>query len=199
MAKMDELKWVRVFTPMHIPRYLVEQIKKKDYTIEDFYKFHDANTLRPSPTGPTLNPLSHLYVLADPEYQTKGFVWMTVDPLSKDIVIQTYSVDKEYWKGGGAVDKLCEHVKDIRRKAHLNKIYWITDYPRHSQRHGFKQSKSVLMEFVEDDNGEDTLRGINTRAEHRSVDSSTTTVSEQHTGGTDGSCAGSVQPVSAAV
>ena len=150
MNKMDELRWVRVFTPTHIPKYLVEQIKKRDYSVEDFFKYHDSICLRQGKEGPTLNPYSHLYVMANPENLTKGFLWLAIDPLSKDIVIQTYSVDKDYWKEGGAVDKLATFVKEFRSNGDLNKIYWITNYPGHSMRHGFKRSKSVLMEYNEE-------------------------------------------------
>jgi len=151
MSKMDDLNWIRVFTPTHIPNYLVEQIKKRDYEVEDFYKFHSVACLRNTKEGMTLNPFSHLYVLANKDHFTKGFLWLTIDVLSKDIVIQTYSVDKEYWKAGGAVQKLCDFVKEMRRKAKLKKVYWITDYPLHSKKHGFKSSKSVLMEYSEEE------------------------------------------------
>ncbi len=148
---MDELRWIRVFTPSHIPTRLVEQVTNRDYSVEDFFKYQELTCLRQTPEGPTLNPLSHLYVLADDENMTQGFLWFTVDPLAKDLVVQTYSVDKDYWGGGKAVAKLADHIKEIRKKANLNKVYWVTDYPKHSMRYGFKRSDSVLMEYTEED------------------------------------------------
>jgi hypothetical protein len=148
---MNDLRWIRVFTPLHIPKHLVEQVRDRDYSVDDFYTYHEINCLRDTDQGPTLNPLSHLYVLADKENIIKGFLWFTVEALSKDIIIQTYSVEKEYWNQGQAVKKLADHVKDIRKRASLQKIYWITNYPKHSERYGFKRSDSVLMEYAEKD------------------------------------------------
>ena len=149
----NDLRWVRVFTPTHIPRTLVEQVKERDYTVEDFYKYQDINCLRMTPEGPTLNPLNHLYVLVDKENLTKGFVWFTIDTLSKDICIHTFSVDKEYWFQGKAVEKLATFIKDFKEKSGLNKVYWITNYEKHSIRNGFTKSKSVLMEYTGEEDG----------------------------------------------
>lgn len=150
MSKMEELRWVRVFTPTHIPKSLVEQIKKRSYSVEDFYKYQESVCVRQTAEGPTFNPLSHLYVLATDDHLVKGFVWFIIDALTKDLVLQTYSVDKEYWKEGGAVTKLADFLKEFRRKASLNKVYWVSDYEKHSLRHGFKRSKSILMEYSEE-------------------------------------------------
>jgi len=38
-----------------------------------------------------------------------------------------------------------------KTKANLNKVYWVTSCPRHIKRHGFKESKSILMEYSQDD------------------------------------------------
>lgn len=147
MKKIDELRWVRVFTPTHIPHYLVEQVRDRDYSVEEFFKYHQINCMTQGEKGIVLNPFNHLYVLADKENKVCGMLWFSVDPLSKDILIQTFSMDKEYWGKGQAVKKLTEHIKEIRIKANLNKIYWVTNYPKHSERYDFKRSKSILMEY----------------------------------------------------
>lgn len=158
---IDELRWIRVFTPSHIPPKYIDQVPHRNYAVADFYRFQEGLCLRSTPEGPTLNPLSHLYVLANEENETKGFLWFTVDPLTKDIAIQTYSVDNQYWGKGQAVEKVSTLLKEIRKKANLNKIYWITNIPKHSIRYGFKPSKSVLMEYSEEHDGTD----INGRSE----------------------------------
>ena len=147
MKKIEELRWVRIFTIEHLPNYLVEQVRHRTYSIEEFYKFQQLNLLMQGEEGIKLNPFNHIYILADKENLVKGFAWITIDPLSKDIFIQTYSVDKEYWGRGQAVKKLADHIKDLRVKAKLNKIFWLTPYPKHSMRYGFKASKQVLMEY----------------------------------------------------
>lgn len=155
-ADINELRWVRLFTPIHIPKYLIEQISKRDYEIEDLYHYMEINCLRPTKDGPTLNPLFHLWALVHPDNIVKGFLWFIIDALTKDIVIQIYSVDSNYWGCKGAVMKLADHLKEIRKKAQLNKIYWITKFPKHSNKYGFKPSKSILMEYnEEEENGTD--------------------------------------------
>lgn len=147
MSNIEELRWVRCMTSDIIPHYLIEQVRHRDYSVEDFFRYHQINCMTQTEEGIKLNPFSHLYVLANKENQVKGVLWFSVDPMTKDLIIQTYSVDKEYWNKGQAVKKLADHIKEIRKKAKLNKIYWVTDYPKHSQRYGFKVSKSILMEY----------------------------------------------------
>jgi len=149
MSKMDDLRWVRAYTSAFIPKYLIEQIKKRDYEVDKFLQYQEK-------LCSSKNPLSHLYVLANPDNLVKGFLWLTIDPLTGNILIQTYSVDKEYVKDGKAVEKLKEFILSFKDKGNFNKVYWLTAYPKHSLKHGFKKSKSVLMEYDEKiDNNED--------------------------------------------
>lgn len=147
MKKIEDLRWVRVFVPDHVPHYLVEQVRDRDYSVEEFFKYQQLNCMMQGENGVGLNPFNHLYVLPDKENQVKGMLWFTVDALSKDILIQTFSMDKEYWGKGQAVKMLAEHMKEIRNKGKLNKIYWVTNYEKHSMRYGFCRSKSILMEY----------------------------------------------------
>ena len=156
---VEDLKWIRVFTPIHIPKYLVEQVRDRDYSVEDFFKFQENACITMNESGPGLNPLNHLYVLANDENLTKGFLWFTIDVLSKDICIQTFSMDKDYWFKGKAVEKLTKFIKEFLKKSGLNKVYWITNYEKHSMRHGFKRSRSILMEYKEEDCGKNINAG----------------------------------------
>ena len=194
-----DLKWIRVFTPIHIPRYLVEQIKDRDWTVDDYIKYHELNCLTETDGSPSLNPFSHLYVLVNEENITKGFLWFTVEPLSKNIFIQNYSIDKEYWCKGYAVEKLAEHVKFIQKKGKLNKIFWVTNYPKHSQKYGFKQSKSVLMEYTEDQDGQNNDGRGYTREKHLDANSGAATVSQQCAGRSGGPSGASISAVLATV
>ena len=144
---IDKLKWIRVFSPVHIPKYLVEQVRDRDYSVEDFYKYQELHCLVQKKDGPTLNPFNHLYVLADQENIVQGYLWFCIDSLSKDVLINTFSIDKAYWNQGKAVKKVSEHVKELLKKLKLKKVYWLTNYPKHSERYGFKRAKSVLMEY----------------------------------------------------
>lgn len=156
---IDDLRWVRVFTPAHIPKHLVEQVRDRDFSVEDFYKYQEINCIMETDDGPILNPMSHLYVLADKENIIRGFLWLTIDALAKDICIHTYSVEKNYWEPGKAIRKVAAHVHEILTKANLNKVYWVTNCPRHIKRHGFKESKSILMEYSQDDEKNKKIQG----------------------------------------
>jgi len=145
--KLDELRWVRIFTPDHLPHYLIEQVRNRNYSIEEFFKYQQLNLLVQSENKIALNPFNHLYVLVNPENLVKGFLWFTIDALAKDIFIQTYSIDKEYWYKGYAVKKLADKVMEVHEKAQLNKIFWANPYPKHAERYGFKRSKNILMEY----------------------------------------------------
>ena len=144
---------MRIFTPDHIPEYLIDQVRDKDFTTQQFYDFQKICCIRQTEDGPILNPLNFLYVLANKRKEPKGFLWGQVDPLSKDFVIQTYSVDKEYWGNGKAVKLLQEKIKEILKECSLNKVFWITNFPKHSEKYGFKRSKGVLMEYKEKEDG----------------------------------------------
>lgn len=175
---MEKLRWVRIFTPLHIPKYLVEQIKEKDFTIEDFYRYHEINCLIQNQKQVELNPFSHLHVLVDEENITKGFVWFTIEPLTKNLIIQNYSIDKAYWNKGQAVKKLSDYILEYQNKGAIKKIFWITNYPRHSEKYGFQKSKNVLMCYEGKENGNEqhlrgteqpTIRRYPESGEHRTI------------------------------
>ena len=65
-------------------------------------------------------------------------------------------MNKEYWGRGEAVKRLSSFMKDVLKNLKLKKIYWLTNYPKHSERHGFKRARSVLMEYTEEEDGKDT-------------------------------------------
>lgn len=144
---IEDLKWVRIFDPIHIPKEYIDQIKHKEFTTEKFYKFISSICLVSKENGVVLNPLNLLFVLVDDNNRTKGVLWMVIDDLANALVINTFSVDKEYWGNGAAVNFLKEKAIEIKEKENLDKIYWITRSPKHSEKFGFKRSKQTLMEY----------------------------------------------------
>ena len=123
-------------------------MRDREYSVDDFFKYQNLNCLMSGKDGPTLNPFNHLYALVDPENNVQGVLWFVIDPLSKNMVINTYSIHKDYWGKGRAVKRLESHVKEIMKKLKIDKVFWLTNYPKHSQRYGFKRSRSVLMEYT---------------------------------------------------
>lgn len=148
LNKIDELEWIRIFDPYLIPQYLVEQIKERFFSTERFYKHQKMVCLLNEHGNLTLNPLNLLFVLVDKEHVIKGFFWGVVDPLSNALVINSFSMDDSYWGEGKSVRLLEAKAKEIQEGAELDKIYWITRCPKHSEKYGFKRSKHVLMEYT---------------------------------------------------
>jgi len=150
--KIEELKWVRLLSPVHIPRYLIDQVRDKNYDTDDFIKYQELNCLVADNQGFKVNPFNHLYALVDNGNLVKGFLWFVIEPLTKDLLVNTFSMDKEYWFGGYAMKKASDHIKDLMKKMKIKKCFWSTNYPKHSERQGFKRSRSVLMEYALDEN-----------------------------------------------
>ena len=144
---IENLKWVRIFDPVHIPKEYIDQIKHKEFTSEKFYEFISSICLISNENGSVLNPYNLLFVLVDDNNRTKGVLWMVIDALANALVINTFSVDKEYWGNGVAVNFLKAKAIEIQQKESLDKIYWITRSPKHSEKFGFKRSKNVLCEY----------------------------------------------------
>lgn len=149
------LRWVRIFDPVHIPKKYIEMIKDRDFSVEKFYTYQKHACLIHTPEGQQLNPLNLLYVLADEENVVKGVCWMVVDALCDALVINTYVVDKEYWKSKKCVQILQDKALEIKEGAKLERIYWITPSAKHSENHGFKRCRQVLMEYKTE------IKGIN--------------------------------------
>jgi hypothetical protein len=149
----DDLRFIRVFTPMHVPKELIEQIRDRDYEVEDWYKYQEMICTKNTPQGPVINPLSMLYVVADEGNKVVGMMWCILEVLEKKLIVQTFSMNKKYWLKGKAVTLVSKKAKEIAKECNLKKIVWCTNYPKHSERYGFKRSKSVLMEYQEVEDG----------------------------------------------
>lgn len=144
MSDLNHLRWLRVLQPSIIPKYLIEQIKHRDFDVEKFYKFQEGICLYANGTP---NPANLLYALLDPENVVKGMAWMTINELTDELFVCNYSVDRDYWFQGKAVEKLTHHVKDILNKLQLKRAIWANRYPKHSERNGFKRCRDVLMMY----------------------------------------------------
>lgn len=150
---LDSLNWLRLPSPIFIPRYLVEQIKHKDFSVEDFYDYNKVNCIYKEGEIICWNAFNHLYALFDEDEEVRGFLWFIVSPLTKFIDIQSYSVDKEYWGDGSAMKKVTEFFTTFMNESKLEKVQWITNRPKYFEKYGFKRSKFSLMEFKRKING----------------------------------------------
>ena len=122
-----------------IPRYLVEQITDRQYTIEDFYSI--GNVLQ-------ADPLQQVYVLLNDDRLVKGFLWFHVIPFTRSIFVNAFSVDPEYRDGeGGPLRYAVELLKSIYDRLKLTgSIRFTTTFPEYYEKHGMRKSKFVSME-----------------------------------------------------
>lgn len=145
--EFDKLKFMRVFTPDHIPRELVEQIKDRYFETDDLYTYLRAICLTGTNDGPKVNPFCHLYVIADEGNHVVGFAWFEINLLSKSIFLNAFSMDNKYWFKGKAVGFIKDFLLKQLDKMKLKRAFWSTRYPKHGEKNGFKRSKNILMEY----------------------------------------------------
>lgn len=155
MKPLSDLRWVRLFDPLLIPKGLLEQINGRDFEIEDFIKYQQSVCAEIKDGTLHLNPYNLLFVLADPDNRIQGVVWLTIDGLTKSLNINIFSLSPEYWHRGQCVELLKNKCLEIMKGAELKKIRWCTKAPKHSKKHGFKESRQVLMEYTEEEDGRD--------------------------------------------
>lgn len=179
---VSKLKFVRIFDPVHIPVELVEQVRDRKYSVEKFYDYQSIVCLSKTENGIVINPLNLLFVIVNEAKKVVGFLWAVISPLTQDLVINNFSMHKDYWGKGKAVELIQGKCKEILQQSGLNRIYWITNYPKHSERYGFNRSKGVLMEYnLGAENGRYILRKrCEANGDSQPADSSTTGISEQH-------------------
>lgn len=142
-----ELSWVRIIDPIHIPDVYIEQIKDRDFSVENFKKYQKSICVEIKNGQLIINPFNLLFVLVDQEKQVKGFAWLVIDALCNALVINSFSMDNDYWGNGKCIQLLEDKAKEIQEGGKLDKVYWITRCPKHSQKYGFKRSKNILMEY----------------------------------------------------
>jgi len=145
-VQFHELNFVRIFDPIHIPAYLIEQIKDRNFDADKFYSYQKMFCLLQTAEGPKFNPTNLLYVLINERLrQVKGVLWMVVDLLNNSLNINLFSVDREYWQRGDAVRLTTAHSKKVMKDLSLKRIVWVSKNPRFFEATGFKRSKDAVM------------------------------------------------------
>lgn len=137
-AKLDALKFVRLKIPRLIPIDLIENVKGRTFTPEEFYRYQEMQID---------NPFNYLQALIDENKKIHGYLWMEVNPLDISMFVNTFSVDKEYWGKGEAIAKAIEFLRDLKDRIKCPRCYWITTNEKFFKKHGFKKSNQILMEY----------------------------------------------------
>lgn len=136
--KLSGFTFVRLKLPRLIPQELIELVKGKTFTPEQFYKYQEEQA------G---NPYNFLFALIDQEKKIQGYIWSETNALDGSLFVNTYSVRKEYWNKGDAIPKAIEFLKELKKKTGAKKVFWVSTNDKFYVKHGFKRSKNVLLEY----------------------------------------------------
>lgn len=123
-----------------IPLTLIESVKGRTFTPEKFYKYQE-DQIRYENEG------NLLYALTSPKKKIEGYLWAEVSQFDNSLFINTFSISKDYWFKGKAIPKVIEFLDQVKVKHKSPKVFWISTNARFFEKHGFKRSKNVLMEF----------------------------------------------------
>lgn len=135
---IDSLSFVKLKIPRLIPIELIESVKGRTFTPEQFYKYQESQID---------NPYNYLFVLIDNVKKIHGYLWAEVNILDSSLFVNTFSISKDYWGKGQAIPKVIEFLRTLKQKVKAPRVFWISSNERFFLKHGFKRSKNVLMEY----------------------------------------------------
>lgn len=138
---LSDLTFVKLKFPRCIPKQLIESVKGRTFTPEQFYRFQE---------GQSHNPKNFLYGLVDENKVIHGYLWAEKNYLDDSLFINTFSITKEYWNKGEAINKAIEFVSDLKINTGAARVFWVTTNDKFFSKKGFKKSKNVLMEYNSD-------------------------------------------------
>lgn len=134
------LAFIRLKVPRLIPQELIENVKGKTFTAEQFYRYQEE--VRDCEG-------SFLFVMVDEKKKIKGFIWAELNRMDGSLFVNTLSVTKEFWHKGKMMEIVEEFLRDLQKKYKCPKVFWLTQNPKFFEKHNWKRSKNVLMEYSE--------------------------------------------------
>ena len=129
---------MRLRIPRLIPIELIEAVKGRTFTPEQFYQYQESQID---------NQFNHLFALVDDRKVIHGYLWAEMNVLDNSLFVNTFSVAKEHWGKGKAVPKVMEFLSELKKKLNAPRVFWITTNEKFFLKHGFKRSKNILMEY----------------------------------------------------
>src|SRR5690349_8902637 len=133
IPNLDNLTFVRLKLPKLIPYELIDNVKGRTFTPEQFYKFQEEQID---------NPYNHLYALIDEKKKIHGYLWAEVNILDGSLFVNTFSISKEHWGKGKAMPMAIEFLKILKEKTKAPRVFWITTNEKFFVKQGFKRSKN---------------------------------------------------------
>lgn len=135
--EVDYLDFAKLRIPRLIPLDLIENVKGRTFSAEQFYKYQEAQVD---------NPYNHLYALLDDKKKIQGYLWAEMNILDDSLFVNTFSICKSLWGKGKAIPKVIAFLNDLKKKTKAPRVFWITTNEKFFLKHGFKKSKNILME-----------------------------------------------------
>ncbi len=137
-SNIDCLEFVRLRIPRLIPIHLIENVKGRTFTPDQFYCFQESQID---------NPDNFLYALIDDQKKIKGYLYAFKEALDGSLFINTFSIDKDYWGKGHAIDKVIGFLRQLVAKIKAPQVFWLTTNEKFFLKKGFKRSKISLMQY----------------------------------------------------
>jgi len=143
MKKGTGLRYTPVNDAALLPRYLIEQIKPAVPDIDRLY-----NVLKAASSSESFWSINFIGVFADHEHIIKGFMWFTLNPITRVLHCHMLSVDKEY-QNRGILSEAKNIGKKLMREVGAAKLTLATRSPKAFERVGLKRSEMTVMELEE--------------------------------------------------
>lgn len=136
--KVTDLEFVKLKIPTLLPTSLIESVKGRNFTPEQFILYQEQQMD---------NPANLLYVLIDQDRKIHGYLWAEVNVLDGSLFVNTFSISKEYWGKGEGINKAIQFLDSLKSKAKIPRVFWVTTNEKFFAKHGFRRSKNCLMEY----------------------------------------------------
>jgi len=135
---IDQLQFKPLKIPRLIPKELIENVKDRSFTVEQFLMYQECQVN---------NPHNFLFAVTDENLKIRGYLWAESNLLDGALFVNTFSIDKEYWSKGHSIDKAIEFVDALSKQLQSPKVFWISTNEKFFKKKGFSRSKNVLMEY----------------------------------------------------
>lgn len=138
---LENLRFVRIKHPdviRSIPEALIESVKGRTFSVEQFYTFQEMQAH---------SPYNFLYAIVDYSNKIHGYLWVERSMLDGTLFVNTFSISRDYWGKGKAVQLAIDYVNSMREVLEAKRVFWISTNDKFYIKKGFKRSKNVLMEY----------------------------------------------------
>lgn len=133
-----QLTFKPISDPALIPPYLVEQMKGREFEVEQFYKVVPL-MMR--------SPFVIFGAFVNMEKEIKGFLLGDVNPLDMWLHIAMLSIDKQYYRKG-IIPETLGILKHVVKNNELKGIVMVTTRPKAFEIAGFERSKLTRMRYI---------------------------------------------------